>query len=436
MKWMAVGASGVLLGAGLTIGVHRATSLGSPPVFVRDGCTPAEPGVAAVVRELPAALAVPGEFGPVMSATATRNAIVLDVGNATMTRPEWLVGLDPRTLRPRWRWKFPADPGPVTESGADEPWITAIGDLAFAITGVGGPQSRPRLHALDLRTGKPRWTREFPAGTWPVAVHIDLCRVVVNDKSSDLGPNGTRGLWGFGTGTGRTLWQNGPAPELLCTDPARPWFYAGSGKHLLRYGMGDGQVTAASTPVDPCDLFRVSETRRIDIRTGKWYAVDWSRPAVTESRIPPIQVPEDGSAGFHLIGDTLVISANFRATAVDSRSGAIRWRSESFLAARGGLYFGEHSPFTERRRTVVLSAADPRTGRVLWRSARFPGNDLIPQADPRTGAVLLQVPPARLYALDGADGHTLWTVDGVSRGVAGQWLLMQTGSRLRGYRMS
>ena len=117
-----------------------------------------------------------------------------------------------------------------------------------------------------------------------------------------------------------------------------------------------------------------------------------------------------------------------------------------YLAVRSfGLIERPHlaamRPFTAKQRTVSLLAVDARTGRTLWRSAAMPGADEYAAVDPRSSMVLLGVitgeqQRVRLRGLDGADGHTLWSLDADWFGAAGPWLLVQTGGRLRGYRTS
>jgi len=457
-RWAALAGAGAVLVSGLGLLAHRAMPVASQPAFV-DPCGPAGPGASRTVSALPVPVRVPGKLGPVMSATMTESTILLDVLEPEGPRPQWLVGLDPRTLATQWRWRFPAEPGPISAAvGFGDPWVAVAGGVALAMTGIGGPDARPRLHALDLRTGKPRWTRGFPDGTWPVAEYVDNCVVVVNDVSDDLGVNGTLGLWGIDPATGRVLWQDGPAKELLCTDPARPWLYAGSDGHLLRYSLANGEVTAVRSPVDPCALVQVADGRMIDRGTGRWYKVDWSRPEITPVGPAPVRIPSDSYPEFNVVGDVLVVDDKGKATVCDRRSGAVLWQDDGtgqgyFIAASGQpndrLFFRKHSPFTASKRTVSLSAVDARTGRTLWHSAQMQGNDEYPIVDPRSGAVLVHVTTTRrtssgqeetirshLYALDSTDGHTLWDIKGDWFGVAGPWLLVQDDGALRGFRMS
>lgn len=455
--WAALAGACAVLVSGLGHLAHRVTTLAGRPAFI-DPCEPVGPEASRTAAELPAPVRVPGRLGPVMGATMTESTVVLDVGEPGGVRPQRLMGLDPRTLAPRWQWRFPAEPGPMRSgAGLDDPWVVVAGDVALAVTGVGGPDAHPRLHALDLRTGKPRWTLGFPAGTGPVAEYVDNCLVVVNDVSHDPDLNGTRGLWGIDPATGRVLWQDGPAKELLCTAPARPWLSAGSGGHLLRYSLADGEVTAVRSPVDPCALVRVAEGRMIDRVTGRWYAVDWSRPEIAEVGPAPVPITPNRYPEFNVVGDVLVVDEDGKATVCDRRSGSVLWRDDGtgrgyFIAALGQpsdrLFFRKHSPFTARERTVSLSAVDARTGRTLWQSTQMPGTDEFPIVDPRTGTVLVHattrkitpeeevITRSRLHALDGTDGQTLWDMAGDAFILAGPWLLVQDDGALRGFRMS
>jgi outer membrane protein assembly factor BamB len=469
LRWVALATAGavVLGGAGLALGRREpaagGTAAGPPASPAVSPCAQAGVGAGRPAAALPEPVTVAGRLGSMISATAAPGGIVLDLsddGNPQLggLRPARLVGLDPETLAVRWRWKFPGTPGPVADSylvGGDfsDSYLRVVGDIALAVTGGGDPREKPRVYALDVRTGAPRWTLPAPAGSQPTVAYADRCLVILDVRAPASSVNGTLGLWGIDPATGRVIWQDGPARELLCVDPLTPWMYAASGGHLLRYEISTGHVTAVRAPVPPddaCELVHVTGERMVDIGTGRWYTVDWARATSGPAGPGPVRVPPDNSAGVHRIGDLTVIDDNGAVTVCERGSGVPLWQEpgsgRGYFALAGGqpddrLYFRRHSPFTARTPTVSLSAVDARSGRTLWSSAQLPGTDEFPAVDPRTGAVLVNTAPATgrphlTYALDGGDGHTLWSVTADTYALAGPWLLAQAGGRLRGYRVS
>ncbi|BCJ39404.1 hypothetical protein GCM10010168_63480 [Actinoplanes ianthinogenes] len=450
--WAALAAAGVLLASGFGVAARQAVPAASAPVFV-DPCAPADAGTGRAVRRLPAPVRLPGRFGPILSATLTEDVVLLDVGVPLRAgpNPQWLVGLDPDTLAVRWRWRYPAEPGPVTIGMDDDSWVKVVGDVALTVTGVYG--RRPVLHAVDLRTGRTRWTERFPAGALPVAVAADRCLIVINAEAG----NGTLGLWGMDPATGRVVWQDGPAKELICTVPARPWLLGMSGGHLVRYSLADGTVTAVPALLTGCSPVWFADTRLVDSFTGRWYSVDWARPAITAIGPAPVRIPPDTYPEFLPIGEVVVVDDHDKATVHDRDDGTLLWQEAGsgrgyFTRATGQpddrLFFRRHSPFTAGKATVSLAAVRARTGQTLWQSPEWPGTDEYPIADPRTGTTLVHVMTTRqitvdqfettdshLYALDDT-GRPLWDLEGDGFSVAGPWLLAEQGGVVRGFRIS
>jgi hypothetical protein len=323
--WAALAGAGAVLVSGLGFLGRQVMPAASRPAFV-DPCGPTSPGTGRTVKRLPAPVRLPGRLGPILSATVTESVLLLDVGEPPEDgpNPQWLMGLDPGTLATRWWWPFPAEPGPATEGISGDSWVAVAGDVALAVSGVYGSGGGPLLHAVDLRTGRPRWTERFPAGSRPAAVVVDRCLVVISAMSG----NGTLGLWGMDPATGRVLWQNGPAEELVCTVPARRWLYALSGGHLVRYSLADGKVTAVRAPLKGCGPVWLSGDRLVDRFTGRWYAVDWSRPAVTPTGQAPVQIKPNAYPEFSPIGDVLVVDDHGKVTVHDRGGGTLLWQDD------------------------------------------------------------------------------------------------------------
>ncbi|MEU4424479.1 PQQ-binding-like beta-propeller repeat protein [Actinoplanes sp. NPDC024001] len=453
--WAALAGVGTVLVSGLGfLGREQTPAAGRPPAFV-DPCAATRPAPARTVKKLPASVRLAGKPGRIISATMTESVLLLNTGVPLEQgpHPKWLIGLDPQTLATRWRWRFPELPGPVTIGMGEDPWATLAGDVVLTVSGIRFAGDQPVLRAVDLASGRVRWSERFPAGAQPVVVAADRCMVVVNAQAG----NGTLGLWGLDPATGRVRWQNSPAEELLCTVPARPWLYGWSGGHLVRFSLADGSVTAVRSPTSDCGPVVLPGGQVVDSGTGRWYTIDWSRPALTPTDREPVRIEPDTYPQFTTVGDVLVVDDHGKA-AVHDHDGTLLWQDDGtgrgYLVPAVGqpgdrLFFRTRSPFTEKKRTVSLTAVQARTGRTLWKSAAWPGNDEYPIVDPRTGTVLVHVTTTRqvnpeqfeveashLYALNGDDGHPLWDVEGDGFRVAGPWLLVERDGAVRGFRMS
>jgi outer membrane protein assembly factor BamB len=236
------------------------------------------------------------------------------------------------------------------------------------------PQLKGRFVAIDGRTGKVAWRRQFHNCT---AASPAVWRGVVYEPYLPLPCNyGDRNASGFvvamNARTGRVLWRHRTAPS-----ESSPLVVNG----VLYYGAWDGKVYA------------------LDLRTRK---LRWATQTDTEI---------DSSAAYHR--GTIFIGTNGgHVYALDARTGRIRWRASSYSHFPNGREYFYATPAVAYGRVFVgntdgtLYAFGERSGDLLW--AQRAGSYVYSAAAVWQRTVYVGSYDGNFYAFNAATGDLRW----------------------------
>ena len=229
------------------------------------------------------------------------------------------------------------------------------------------------FYAVDAKTGVQRWKRTFPFCS---AASPTLARGLVIEtyipRPCTKGPRGVPGLViAMRQSDGRTVWK---APIASESSPlvVGGLVYVGSWDHRL-YALGLG--------------------------TGK---IVWSRQLDGEA---------DSSAAY-ANGTVYVGDNSGTATALDARSGAIRWKARSFSHFRTGREYFYATPTVAYGRVFASNtdgtvyAFGATTGHLLW--ASHVGTYVYTAPAVWDKKVYVGTYDGNFYALDAATGDTRW----------------------------
>ncbi|WP_181807914.1 outer membrane protein assembly factor BamB family protein, partial [Streptomyces shenzhenensis] len=326
-----------------------------------------------------------------------------------------LRGYDRRTGHRTWGPLANAADSQMAGMGGN-PVAYADGTLyVLAKAGLGGSTART-MRAVDLATGRVRWTSTGPSGAFYVTT---LVPGVLGDQVYVTGTlnamsgawarsaAGSAFAWAVDRASGKILWTRTDAGD-------DPNIGAGTAR-LMVPSSGTRVLWATSNPDRSSPKLSVLDTTA----SGK---VLWEEPApggaqsVTTSALADLTVTwYDGPhcyAGGHFLylGDRLY--------ALDPATGQTVWRTQDsavfFLALvadpDGKTVYAATRSY--RTGTITVYAFDSATGAVRWA-----GSVTVPRADTGVGLTAMQCADGTVYlwaagstwALDTADGKARWT---------------------------
>jgi outer membrane protein assembly factor BamB len=292
------------------------------------------------------------------------NAFVWAIGDGwVIVAPDFgsLMGLDLATGRQRWRFE-------LSSLQAAE-YGTIAGDTLFIGTSFTseGALDPPVVYALDLATGRQRWRSVLDRGTdlqWAAPV-VDGGQVLVADTLSHEGSAPTSHLHALDVGTGRVRWTADlhASQQGFFTEPP---VTAGG----LVYVATASRTLLALEAASGREVWRARGFPVIaGVRNGLVIVAIDDRLAALDagSGVRRWEVPVS-SRGEHwpvLDGDTVYMASVDDVIAVDAAAGTTRWRVPVDPAVGPPVRVGGRLYVATRSRLLALDAA---SGRPLWTS--------------------------------------------------------------------
>ncbi|WP_331770036.1 serine/threonine-protein kinase [Embleya sp. NBC_00888] len=248
--------------------------------------------------------------------------------------------------------------------------------------GHAGPTDVPSLHAVDIATGKLRWSVATPVAGRPLGTVAGLVgnTVIVSGSVDPAGGSLQGFVWAVDTRTRNTLWQESgdDVKAVLLVPPSiETMILAGGTGNLSRF---DGEVVV------------------LDPATGRR---GWRNPVPGVSFSTLANTTACFAGGAYVYAGTSV-------TAVDPLTGRTRW---TFKATPDGSdAFGGPVASPDGRTvyvtgTVGLVALDAATGTPKWATA--PHNGSLKESGPASAGI--RIADGNVYVAD--DRANLWAVD-------------------------
>lgn len=290
----------------------------------------------------------------------------------------------PRTALTSWQvGRAPVEPARPSRPAL--PWRATHGAGGRVITGrpgavyVGGT----RITEYDAATGLPTWS----SGPTPLLDRLLLGGDVLYGRAGDA-------LYAVDAASGTARWAHRAAGTVV---PAREHVYVHDAARLVALDAANGTArwrrsTAVHGIAAPGDgvvyAAEGSEVTALDAKTGE---VLW------RSRRPARTAPA-------VLGGVLYGSGGGKLYALDAGTGEPLWET----ASAGPPILADEAIVTAG--DTAVTAHDPHTGRLLWRTAMFTRTPRPPAAGP--GVVCVRDDTGCL-CLDAADGRVRWRVRGV-----------------------
>jgi outer membrane protein assembly factor BamB len=287
------------------------------------------------------------------------------------------------------RWRFPLAPGQSAESA------TIAGDSLYVGTSfpAEGALDPPIVYALDLATGRQRWRAVLDPGTdleWGAPV-AEAGLVLVADTPSHQGSAPTSRLHALDLASGRVRWtadlaspEQGFHTQRPLVADGRVFAVAPSG-NLLAFDAGSGRELWRQRrgPTLPL-LVGVSGGRVLAVMERNLVSLD----AGTGGRrwALPVGAGETWAA---LADGTVHVVTDDGLVAVDASTGRERWRAPTGPAIGPPVGAGGRVYVATRSRLLALDAA---SGRIRWVGRREIATGPVTTPD----AVLVTVPDGTL----------------------------------------
>ncbi|GAA1991461.1 PQQ-binding-like beta-propeller repeat protein [Kitasatospora viridis] len=345
---------------------------------------------------------------------------------------------------------------------------------------VGAPDAK--FYALDAKTGATKWVYDTTPVAGPAdASHQNLIRDGAAVSGGRVYFGDSRGyVYALDTKTGKLDWAAKADDHPLAEMTSSP--LVSDGKVYI--GVSSGEAGAAANPNYPCCTFRGSVVA-FDARTGKIDWKYYTLPPAQRTGSWPSGAAQYGPSGVAVWGTPVIdpasgtlyvgtgndytgaTGASDSLLALDTRTGKPRWTyqltgADTYTLAcsgpdpvgycpsqgQGTALDEDVSPapniFKVHGRTLVgvgqkggaYTTFDARTGKVIWQThlspppapgKQDPGDAGIQWGTSYDGKAIYAATwrgnPGKLFALDPADGHVLWSTpapaDGCTTGGAG-----------------
>jgi len=270
---------------------------------------------------------------------------------------EIIVGLDARTGDTQWEYSYDA---PLVHDGYFDIWLNSAGpgpysspliadNIVYAV-GVNG-----HFHALDLRSGKLRWSHDL-VDQFDLVGYNAFASSPIAYEGTIIVPmgGGSHGVVAFDRETGAVVWQSGSFP-------------LGPGSPIL--------ITVDES--DQLVVWGQQEIVGLDAGDGEWL---WSHPHANDLGLN-LSMPVWGddqrlfvSSAYNGGSRMVQLHRDGNNTAVDELWTTNRTRVHFSNALRiGDLVLGSSGDFGP----AFLTALDAATGKELWRERSFARAHLI-----------------------------------------------------------